>query len=133
MYQHSRAVRRISFIVLWVFGCMSAYVPMAHAGMISSERYQALADQVEPSKRAEVEAFLQREDVRQQMVALGVDPELAHQRVAALSDAELAPLARLAEQPAGGSVVGAIVFIFLVLLLTDILGLTDVFTFVKKR
>ena len=133
MYQRSKSVRRITFLMLWIFGCTSVIVPTAHAGMISSERYQAQADPAEQSSRMEVQVFLQREDVRQQLVALGVDPEQASQRVAALSDAELAPLAKLVEQPAGGNVVGAIVFIFLVLLITDILGLTDVFTFVKKR
>ena len=54
-------------------------------------------------------------------------------RVAALTDAEAAELAaRLDELPAGGvSILGAILIVFLVLLLTDILGYTKVFPFTK--
>jgi hypothetical protein len=37
------------------------------------------------------------------------------------------------EMPAGGSIVGAAVLIFLVLLVTDIVGWTDVYPFVNKK
>jgi hypothetical protein len=40
---------------------------------------------------------------------------------------------KMDEMPAGSGVVGAVVLIFLVLLITDIAGLTDVFPFVKKN
>jgi hypothetical protein len=54
-------------------------------------------------------------------------------RVAALSDAEAAELAaRIESLPAGGiGLVGAIVLVFLVLLLTDILGYTKIFPFTR--
>jgi hypothetical protein len=71
------------------------------------------------------------------MVGLGVDPAEAAQRVAGLSDAEVQQIAgHLDQLPAGQSAVGAILgaalLIFLVLLITDLLGLTDVFPFVRK-
>ncbi|MBU4177473.1 MAG: PA2779 family protein, partial [Proteobacteria bacterium] len=58
--------------------------------------------------------------------------------VASLSDAELAKISQAMEQmPAGGDAVGAIVgaavFIFVVLLITDLLGLTHVFSFVNHK
>ena len=55
--------------------------------------------------------------------------------MAALTDAETATLAGQIENlPAGGdSIVGALVFIFLVLLVTDILGLTKVYPFTRSR
>lgn len=63
--------------------------------------------------------------------ALGVAPQTARQRVAALTPAERTELARRLERlPAGGDPVGALVFVGLVLLLTDVLGLTDVYPFV---
>jgi hypothetical protein len=44
---------------------------------------------------------------------------------------------KLDQLPAGGDglgvVIGAALVVFIVLLITDILGYTDVFTFVKKR
>ena len=78
---------------------------------------------------------LERGDVRAQLASLGVNPLDAKARVAALTDEEAAQLAaRIDNLPAGadgGALVGAIVLIFLVLLLTDILGFTHVFPFTK--
>ena len=87
--------------------------------------------------RERVLAFLDRADVRQQIVALGVDPAEAAARVAALSDAQVREIAgQLDQLPAGqsavGVVVGAVLIIFLVLLVTDLLGLTNIFPFVRR-
>jgi hypothetical protein len=87
-------------------------------------------------ERRKVDAFLQRQDVRDQMVAFGVDPQEAQARVASLSDREIREIAgRIDRLPAGQGVIvaliGAAVFIFLVLLITDLLGLTHIFPFVR--
>jgi len=80
-------------------------------------------------------AALERSDVRAQLASLGVNPLDAKARVAALTDEEAAQLAaRMDTLPAGadgGALLGAIVLIFMVLLLTDILGFTHVFPFTK--
>lgn len=80
---------------------------------------------------------LQREEVRQKLQSWGVEPDIAKARIQALTDRELARITqRMDSLPAGGDawggIVGAAVFVFLVLLFTDIVGLTDVFPFVKK-
>jgi hypothetical protein len=67
-----------------------------------------------------------------------VNPEEAKARVDSLTDQEVAEIAaRFDQLPAGGNgigvIVGAAVLIFLVLLITDILGVTDVFPFVKAQ
>ncbi|HEY9198736.1 MAG TPA: PA2779 family protein [Gammaproteobacteria bacterium] len=130
MRQPRAALRRSALALTAVFGFMSLAVPVAQAGLVSTGQYAAPA--AAAGQRAQVEAFLQRADVQAQLVALGVDPRAAQARVDALSEAELARAADLAAQPAGASAAGAIVFIFVVLLITDIAGLTDVFTFVRK-
>jgi len=77
---------------------------------------------------------LEREEVQTALTSQGVDLEMAKQRVASMTDEEVRALnQKMDEMPAGGSVVGAVVLIFLVLLITDIAGLTDVFPFVKKN
>jgi hypothetical protein len=68
----------------------------------------------------------------------GIDPLEAKARVDSLSDAEAVDVANHIDRlPAGSStvgiIVGAILLVFLVLLITDLLGLTDVFPFVKKH
>jgi len=108
---------------------------LAHAGLIPTE--QVIAGEPAAAERERVVAFLERHEVRAQMVALGVDPAEAMARVQALSDEEIRQVAgHLDELPAGqdavGALIGAAVLIFLVLLITDLLGLTDVYPFVRR-
>ncbi|GAB4040923.1 MAG: hypothetical protein Fur0014_11800 [Rubrivivax sp.] len=83
--------------------------------------------------RAPLAATLARADVAAALRAQGVDPAALTARVQALTDDEAAHLAQRLEQlPAGGSdVLGTIVFIFVLLLVTDILGFTKVFPFTR--
>ncbi|MFA7593912.1 MAG: PA2779 family protein [Thiohalobacteraceae bacterium] len=122
-------MRRGALILAAVFGFMSVAVPVAQAGMISVERHAATG--AEAAAQDKVQAFLARAEVEAQLISLGVDPQLARERAAALSGAELAQAADLADRPAGAGVVGALAFIFVLLLITDIIGLTNVFTFVR--
>ena len=76
---------------------------------------------------------LEREEVRTALTSQGVDLEMAKQRIASMTDEEVKALnQKMDEMPAGGSVLGVVVLIFLVLLVTDIVGWTDVYPFVKK-
>ena len=102
----------------------------AQAGMLPTTAVTASA------AKEQVIGLLERSDVRAQLAMLGVNPVDAKARVSALTDEDAAQLAsRLDSLPAGGdalgAVVGAAVLIFLILLLTDILGLTKVFPFTK--
>ena len=85
-------------------------------------------------ERARIAAALERSEVQQQLRAHGVSPDEVKARVAALSDSEAAELAaRIDSLPAGGlGLVSAIVLVFLVLLLTDILGYTKIFPFTRS-
>lgn len=111
-------------------------IGLAQARMVATDQ---VIERTDPAgDRARVESFLSRNDVQRQLIQLGVNPEEATARVAGLSDAEVQQISgRLDELPAGegavGAIVGALVLIFLVLLITDLLGLTDVYPFVKKR
>jgi len=112
---------------------MSVQIPTASAALIGT---QALTEQPQTSAaKSRINALLAREDVQRQLMAYGVDPQQAQARVARLNDAEAQRLAaELDKLPAGGmDFVGAVVFIFLVLLLTDILGLTQIFPFVRHH
>lgn len=86
------------------------------------------------SERAHVTEFLQRADVQKQLVAQGVEPQQAIERVAALSDDEVRQLSgKIDSMTAGGTdVIGIILLIFIVLLITDILGFTKVFPFTRS-
>ena len=82
--------------------------------------------------RATIIAALSREDVQSALVARGIDVKEAESRVAALSDEEASSMAAHIDSAPAGGIIGAIVLIFLVLLLTDILGFTKVFPFTRS-
>lgn len=79
-----------------------------------------------------VQALLARDEVRAALAERGVAPAQLQARVDALTDDEARELAkRLDQAPAGGDVLGILFTVFIVLLVTDILGLTKVFPFTR--
>ena len=106
----------------------AAIVPAGPAaGLITTE--QAAAAQ---PGRALLEQSLSRADVIAALQARGVSIDAARDRVAALTDAEAAQVAAQIDQaPAGGDVLGVLVTIFVILLVTDIIGWTKVFPFTR--
>jgi len=91
------------------------------------------------SAREQVRILMDREDIQAALVRQGIDPQEARARAEALSDAEAVRLAGAVESlPAGGSsavgiIVGALLIVFLLLLISDILGYTSVFPFTKRH
>ena len=117
-----------------LFVCSTAQSTLA--AMVATERVVAGTDGTS-SARARIATFLDRDDVREVLERYDVDPAEAKARAAALTDAEASELAaRLESMPAGGNtvgiIVGAILLVFFVLLITDLLGLTNVFPFINK-
>lgn len=100
----------------------------AHAALIGTE--QVL--HADGTARAHIHAWLARADVRRTLVANGVDVGQVDARVDALTDPEAADFAgRIDRAPAGGDILGILFAIFVILLITDILGLTKVFPFTR--
>lgn len=122
----------LAVALLTCCGVSSAYV---QAAMINTA--DSLALQSAELDRATLQHLVERTDVQSQLVAWGVQADQAQAAVANLTDAEVREIARNMEMlPAGGDalgvIVGAALIVFLVLLITDILGYTDVFPFVKR-
>ena len=102
-------------------------VPLpVHAGMLGTEAALASA------RHERIATFLDRAEVRKALEAQGASPADVKARVAALTDEEAAQLvAHIDSLPAGGDVLGVLLVVFLVLLLTDILGFTKIFPFTR--
>ncbi len=88
--------------------------------------------------RDQLRQFLAREDVRAALIAHGVDPMEAKKRIDTLSDDEVIRISNQIDQlPAGGGAVEfllvVILALFLVLVILDLTGVTDVFTFIKSQ
>lgn len=102
------------------------FAQVAPAGMITTSQLadtEARADSV-----SRIELLLAREDVAEQMLALGVQPQHVMARLDAMTTAELLELeSRFDEQVAGGDALGVIGAVFLVLLILELVGVTDIF------
>lgn len=99
---------------------------VAEAGVIGT--LQAVESQHRAANLDIVNSALAREQVRAQLAAMGVDAARVDARIAAMTDAELASLAGEVEQlPAGGDALAVIGIVFLVLLILEAVGVTDIF------
>jgi hypothetical protein len=107
--------------------------PQAMARMIGTEEAAGAPAVSAAVDRGTLLALLERDDVRQQLESLGVDPREAVARVDALTDEQARDLAaRIDQLPAGGvNIVGVLFTAFIILLVTDILGFTRIFPFTR--
>jgi len=96
-----------------------------HAGMLPTDAVTANSD------RDRVASFLDREDVRLQLQAQGVNPGDVKARVAAMTDEEEAQVAAHMDSMPAGGILGLILLVFVILLITDILGFTKIFPFTR--
>jgi len=102
-----------------------------HAGLVGTDKVAVSAQS--QSERERIRTFLDREDVRNELQTQGVDVNTAKARVDALTDEEVQKVAgKLDQMPAGGEIIGILFTIFIVLLVTDILGFTKVFPFTRS-
>lgn len=118
----------------WVFLIAGPF--QAGAALVATESV------VDPGRALEaretVRSVLAREEIQTALRQQGIDPAEARARAEGLSDAEAVRLAEAMESlPAGGAsalgiIIGTLLIVFLVLLITDILGYTDVFPFTKR-
>lgn len=115
----------ISFILSLSIFSSSLFAEMVETrAMLSTE-----------APKANIDSFLARSDVQQKLAALGVDEATIKDRMASLTNDEIAQISqKIDEMPAGGDagIIGVLVFIFVLLLITDILGLTKVYSFTRS-
>jgi hypothetical protein len=126
------ASKLVSYSLIITTLSMSMWMPGAQASLITTD--QITGSQLALQNRERVRAFFDRADVQTQLQARGVSSEAAKARVDAMTDNEIASInGHIDSLPAGGvDVLGFILLIFVILLITDILGLTKVFSFTKN-
>ena len=99
------------------------------AGLYGSE--DVVAQQQHQYSQQQVLSLVDNVEVQQKLIELGVSPDDAKQRIAAMTTAELDALNnQLNEMPAGG-IVGTIVTVLVVIAVLDLLGVTDVYPFIR--
>lgn len=124
----------MSKIILSFVLSITLFAQVSWAQMASTEA--VLEQPVSVSSHEKVSQFVAREDVAKTFETMGVDPAVVEQRIALMSDDEILKISsQIDTLPAGGDfggLVGAVVFVFIVLLITDILGFTKIFGFTRS-
>jgi hypothetical protein len=124
------ALRRMAFITALFHLLLVVQIPAANAAMIGTG--EVLAEQQQQIDREQLLGMLEDQQVKDKLVALGVDREQVESRIASLTPAELAQFNQQLDQaPAGAGVVGIIVLFLVLFIITDMLCATNVYTFVK--
>ena len=117
----------LSAAIIW----LGLFSSVSQAGMISTSEMQS--QQQASMDRQQILTLLDRAEVQQQLIDMGVDIDAAKDRVGQLTANELSQLnAQMGELPAGGNILGLLVLIFLVFVITDVIGATDIFPFIKS-
>jgi len=105
--------------------CMG-FAQAAPAGMIGTA--YLLDDESRVASLSRIEVLLARDDVATQLEAFGVERSMVLERLNGLSHAELLELeGQLDSQVAGGDIIGLIGAVFVVLLILELVGVTDIF------
>jgi hypothetical protein len=130
--QLNRNIVRILVVSMCFLGLP---VPVAQAEMVPTDRVD-FADQAQPAARERLAALFDRADVRATLERHGVSADEARARVGALSEDEVERFAAHFDSlPAAGNGFESVLWIgflvFVILLVTDILGFTKVFPFTR--
>ena len=112
-----RRILRLTLVQVIALQLVSlGFVATPQAGVVSTETLLQIEQRAE--HRNQVDRFLMRQDVRDEMIQLGVAPEVVQARLAM----------RIDSLPAGGNVVAVIGVVFIVLIVLELVGATNLFT-----
>ena len=120
-------------VTMFLMGVPVQSVP---AAMIDTETIMDSARGREA--REYLHQLMARKEIQAAIVAQGIDPNEAWARINSLSDNEVIRIADQIDQlPAGGEIIEFLVIIilagFIVLVILDLTGVTDVFPFIKSQ
>ena len=128
-------LKPVAILVTLIITMLCGPYQAATAAMIGTE---TVVDKARAENaRAYMDAIMARGDVQKMLVARGIDPREAKARIDSLTAAEVIKVADQFEKlPAGGGAFETLLIVslivFLVLLITDLAGYTNIFPFVRK-
>ena len=121
---------RFVLVLLCTLVLLAGSMGSAFAGMVGTD--QLLVTEQAQMDRQQLLVTLSREDVRQQLSYMGVDPLQAAERVARMTNEEILVLSEgIGDLPAGSGVLGVVLVVFIVFVITDVIGATDIFPFIR--
>lgn len=125
-------MHRIQRPLAWLLSALLVLMPVmsAQAGMLDTDTLITTGQSQQSI--AGLQQLLEHEDAQRQLLALGVSPDQVRERVASLSDSELARINQGIDtlNAGGDSVLGVLLIIFIVFVITDVIGATNIFPFI---
>lgn len=121
-------LKRVLPIILSI-SLTSLSLGSAQAAMVSNQ--QVIHETNQMNDKQALRQTLNREDVQQQLLSMGVNPADVESRINQMTHEEVAQLnQQMSELPAGAGALGVVVLVFLVFVITDVIGATDIFPFI---
>ena len=125
-----KALKR-TFSLILAIALIGISIGNAQASIITND--QIIHKTVQANDRVALMQTINRADVQAQLSSMGVSSADIEARIDQLTNEEIAQLNQhIAELPAGAGILGAALTVFIVLVITDMLGATDVFSFVHS-
>ena len=125
-------MHRIQRPLAWLLSALLILMPVmsAQAGMLDTDTLITTGQSQQSI--AGLQQLLEHEDAQRQLLALGVSPDQVRERVASLSNSELARINQGIDtlNAGGDSVLGVLLIIFIVFVITDVIGATNIFPFI---
>ncbi len=113
----------------FIFLSQMVWIPVSHAGMISTKMS---LQQSQNSKQQTITEILNRQQTQALLKTYGVDEKQLQSRINKLTVEELALInQKMDELPAGSGLLGTIGLIVVILIILDMLGVADIFTFIN--
>lgn len=120
--------RNTAMLLIMLMGLFQ--IQVTHAAMVTTN--SAIQTQQVQMDRAQILDLFAQDNLRTQLTQMGIDADQASDRIASMTDAEIMQLnERLKNMPAGEGVGSVLLIVFIVFVITDMLGATDIFTFIR--
>jgi len=111
------------------FLILIAGIPTSFADVVSSD--EVMFAEQQQNHQQQLLSLVDSDAVQAKLVALGVDIADARNRIASMTDSEIAAFnSQMQDMPAAGSVAGTILTVLIVLVVLDLIGVTDIFSFI---
>ncbi len=123
-----KVIKRFALSALFAVGVISLSIP-AQAAMVGTAQIVGVAG----GQVLDQKVMQQKRDwIQAELVKGGISPADSALRVSSMSDNQVMQIhQRMDEMPAGAGAAGTVLFILAVLAVTDLMGVTDIFPFIR--
>jgi hypothetical protein len=120
------SLKKMTTVIMALALLAQGYVPAAQAGLIGTQT--VLQSETRDEILDKTDAWLAQQSVAQQLEQMGVNAADVQKRIQMMTDEELQTLAtRMENLPAGAGALEVIGVVFIVLLILELLGVTNIF------